>query len=243
MSDLTAVVIENLRGEINKTWFLQKAAHQLRSPLGSIYSLLKVIRKGYLGAVNGQQQQSLIRCEKRLEKLGVVVDDLLKLGIKRLHRDRATIQAVDATKVMKKVKELWETRASEKRITLEFAIKKPVPKVMADEELLDELFDNLISNAIKYTPPGGTVSVTLAKMGEEAVCFEVCDTGIGIPQEDIPRLFTEFFRAENAKVLSEEGTGLGLAIVKEILDFLGGSISVKSKLGEGTTMTCLLPTV
>ena len=78
---------------------------------------------------------------------------------------------------------------------------------------------------------------------EHLVRFEVSDTGIGIPEEDIPRLFTEFFRAENAKAVSEEGTGLGLAIVKEILDFLGGSISVKSKVGEGTTLTCLLPAV
>lgn len=243
LSDLTALAIETLRGEINKTWFLQKAAHQLRSPFGAIYSLMKVLRKGYLGPVSEQQQDAVLRCEKRLEMLGVMVNDLLKLGIKRQHADRAIIQAVDGVKILRALEELYESSASEKGVTVDFVIEESIPELMADEKLLDELFGNLISNAMKYTPPGGKVRVALAREREHLVRFEVSDTGIGIPEEDIPRLFTEFFRAENAKALSEEGTGLGLAIVKEILDFLGGSISVKSKVGEGTTLTCLLPAV
>jgi len=243
LSDLTALAIETLRGEINKTWFLQKAAHQLRSPFGAIYSLMKVLRKGYLGPVSEQQQDAILRCEKRLEMLGVMVNDLLKLGIKRQHADRAIIQAVDGVKILRALEELYESSASEKGVTVDFVIEESIPELMADEKLLDELFGNLISNAMKYTPPGGKVRVALAREREHLVRFEVSDTGIGIPEEDIPRLFTEFFRAENAKALSEEGTGLGLAIVKEILDFLGGSISVKSKVGEGTTLACLLPAV
>jgi two-component system phosphate regulon sensor histidine kinase PhoR len=112
---------------------------------------------------------------------------------------------------------------------------------MGDEKLLDELFTNLISNAVKYTPSGGKVSVALEPLSHDRVKFQVSDTGIGIPEEDVSRLFTEFFRAENAKALAEEGTGLGLVIVKEILDFFGGSIFLRSKVGEGTTFTCLLP--
>jgi two-component sensor histidine kinase len=243
MSDLTALAIETLRGEINKTWFLQKAAHQLRSPFSAIYSLMKVLRKGYLGPVSEQQQDAILRCEKRLEMLGTMVNDLLKLGIKRQHQDKAAIQAVDGVKVLRALAELYRSSASEKGVEVDFVIDESAPELMADEKLLDELFGNLISNAIKYTPPGGKVRVSLATESEHRVRFEVSDTGIGIPEEDIPRLFTEFFRAENAKAQAEEGTGLGLVIVKEILDFLGGSISVKSKVGEGTTLTCLLPSV
>jgi len=243
LSDLTALAIETLRGEINKTWFLQKAAHQLRSPFSAIYSLMKVLRKGYLGPVSEQQQDAILRCEKRLEILGTMVNDLLKLGIKRQHQDRAAIQPVNGVKVLRALEELYASPASEKGVAVDFVIEESVPELMADETLLDELFGNLISNAIKYTPPGGKVRVSLAGEKEHRVRFEVSDTGIGIPEEDIPRLFTEFFRAENAKALAEEGTGLGLVIVKEILDFLGGSISVKSKVGEGTTLTCLLPSV
>jgi two-component sensor histidine kinase/uncharacterized protein YigA (DUF484 family) len=243
LSDLTALAIETLRGEINKTWFLQKAAHQLRSPFGAIYSLMKVLRKGYLGPVSEQQQDAILRCEKRLEMLGTMVNDLLKLGIKRQHQDRAVIQAVDGVKVLRALEELYGSSASEKGVAVDFVLDESVPELMADEKLLDELFGNLISNAIKYTPSGGKVRVSLAMESEHRVRFEVSDTGIGIPEEDIPRLFTEFFRAENAKAQAEEGTGLGLVIAKEILDFLGGSISVKSKVGEGTTLTCLLPSV
>jgi len=243
LSDLTALAIETLRGEINKTWFLHKAAHQLRSPFGAIYSLMKVLRKGYMGSVNEQQQDAILRCEKRLEMLGAMINDLLNLGIKRQHGDRAMIQPVDGVKILRALEELYESSASEKGATIDFVIEESVPELMADGKLLDELFGNLISNAIKYTPPGGKIRVSLAREREHLVRFEVSDTGIGIAEEDIPRLFTEFFRGENAKAQAEEGTGLGLAIVKEILDFIGGSISVKSKVGEGTTLTCLLPAV
>ena len=243
LSDLTALAIETLRGEINKTWFLHKAAHQLRSPFNAIYSLMKVLRKGYLGPVNEQQQDAILRCEKRLEMLGAMINDLLNLGIKRQHGDRAQIQPVDGAKILRALQELYQTSASEKGVTIRFVIEETVPELMADAKLLDELFVNLLSNALKYTPSGGAILVSLARERDHLVRFEVSDTGIGIADQDIPRLFTEFFRGENAKAQAEEGTGLGLAIVKEILDFIGGTISVKSKVGEGTTMTCLLPAV
>jgi signal transduction histidine kinase len=243
VSDLTALAIETLRGEISKTWFLQKAAHQLKSPFGAVYSLMKVLRKGYLGPVSEEQQDALLRCERRLETMGKLVNDLLKLGIRRMSTDRTTLHSVDGAKVVAALSDLFETSASEKGVRLTFQIRDSIPPIMGDEKLLEELFTNLISNAVKYTPSGGKVSVVLEPLSHDRVKFQVSDTGIGIPEEDVSRLFTEFFRAENAKALAEEGTGLGLVIVKEILDFLGGSISVRSKVGEGTTFTCLLPVV
>jgi two-component sensor histidine kinase len=241
VSDLTALAIETLKGEINKTWFLQKAAHQLKSPFSAVYSLIKVLRKGYIGPVSEQQQDALLRCERRLETLGKLVNDLLKLGIRRMSADRTALHPVDGAKVMAGLSELFETSASEKGVQLTLQIGDAIPAVTGDEKLLDELFTNLISNAVKYTPSGGKVIAVLEPLSHDRIKFQVSDTGIGIPEEDVSRLFTEFFRAENAKALAEEGTGLGLVIVKEILDFLGGSISVRSKVGEGTTFTCLLP--
>ncbi len=241
VSDLTALAIETLKMEISKTWFLQKAAHQLKSPFNAIYSLMKVLRKGYMGPVTEQQQDALLRCEKRLEMLGSLVSDLLKLGIRRMSSDRVTPHAVDAGRVLTSLADLFESPASGKGVQIAFQIGDGVPQVMGDEKLIDELFTNLISNAVKYTPSGGKVNVVLEPLSRDRVKFQVSDTGIGIPEEDVSRLFTEFFRAENAKALAEEGTGLGLVIVKEIVDFLGGSISVKSRVGDGTTFTCLLP--
>jgi anti-sigma regulatory factor (Ser/Thr protein kinase) len=241
VSDLTALAIETLRGEISKIWFLQKAAHQLKSPFSAVYSLMKVLRKGYLGPVSEKQMDALLRCERRLEMLGKLVNDLLKLGIRRMGSDRTAIHPVDGVKIMAALRELFGTAASEKNLTIAFEISDSLPPILGDEELLDELFTNLISNAIKYTPKGGAVEVTLEPISHDRVKFRVSDTGIGIPDGDLSRMFVEFFRAENAKELEEEGTGLGLVIVKEIVDFIGGSVTLKSQVGKGTTVTCLLP--
>ena len=241
LSDLTALAVDSLRGEISKVWFLQKAAHQLKSPFSAVYSLMKVLRKGYLGPVNDKQQDALLRCEKRLEMFGKLVNDLLKLGIRRMGPDRSAILPVDGSKIMAAVMELFQSAASQKKVNAVFEIGDSLPLILANEDLLDELFSNLISNAVNYTPPGGEVKVVLEPLSPERVKFEVSDTGIGIPERDIPRLFVDFFRAENAKEVLEEGTGLGLVIVKEILDFIGGTITLRSKVGKGTTVTCLLP--
>jgi K+-sensing histidine kinase KdpD len=241
MADLIALAIETLRSELNKTWFLHKAAHELRSPFNAIYSMLKVLGGGFIGPLNPEQKEMTERCIRRIEILGDLVNDLLKLGIKRVDVDRAKIHPVDGAALLTAQESLFQTQAREKNVTLRFHVEDPLPQIMGDEKLLDELFTNLISNAVKYTPQDGKVQVSLLKEDQNWVCLDVADTGIGIAKEDIPRLFTEFFRAENAKAFAEVGTGLGLAIVKEILDFLHGSISVESQPGQGTRIRCLLP--
>ncbi|MBN1106412.1 MAG: GAF domain-containing protein [Deltaproteobacteria bacterium] len=243
MSDLIALAIETLRSEINKTWFLRKAAHQLRSPFTAIYSMLKVLGGGYLGTLNKEQKEMVLRCIRRIEMLGDLINDLLKLGIKRVEADKARIHPVDGGSIMNSLATLFQSQAQEKRVEVSFTVEETLPQIMGDERLVDELFTNLISNAMKYTPPGGRVRVFLGKENQNWVRLEVADTGIGVPEEDQHRLFTEFFRAENAKALVEEGTGLGLVIVKEILDHLGGTISFESKVGQGTKIRCLLPAI
>jgi K+-sensing histidine kinase KdpD len=243
MSDLVAMAIETLRGEINKTWFLQKAAHQLRSPFSTIYSMLKVMAGGFMGPVGGEQREMLQRCIRRIESLGDLINDLLKLGIKRSEADRAVIHPVDGARILNNLAPLFEAQAREKQVKIEFQVESPLAQIMGDEKLLDELFTNLISNAVKYTPSGGDVRVLLGTEDENRIRLEVKDTGIGIPQEDLCRLFTEFFRAENAKAFCEEGTGLGLVIVKEIVDYLRGVVLIESKENEGTKVSCLLPAI
>ena len=243
MTDLTAMTIEKLKIDVSKSWFMKKAAHQLRSPLNAIYSMLKLVRNGYLGPVEPRQDETLGRCERRIEILADLINDLLKLGEGRREVVRKPFHPVDIPTALKQIVPLYQGRAMEKGIQIEFQIQEPLPDVGGDEELVDDLFTNLISNAIKYTPRGGEVRVSLSKEGRDWIRFEVSDTGIGIPEADIPRLFSEFFRAENAKAFEEQGTGLGLVIVKEVLDRLRGSIRVQSKLGQGTTFTCMIPTI
>ena len=146
-------------------------------------------------------------------------------------------------KIMKALVGLYQAQASEKEIDITFHIEDSLPEILADEKLADDFFNNLVSNAIKYTETGGKVDVSLSKESQHRVRFEVSDAGMGIEEADIPHLFSEFFRTENAKAHIEEGTGLGLVIVKEILDRLKGTIEVKSTMGQGTRFTCRLPSV
>jgi two-component sensor histidine kinase len=243
MTDLTALAIEKLRTDLNKTWFMNKAAHQLRSPLNAIFSMLRVLRNGYLGSVSEQQVETLTRCEKRIEILGALIKDLLKLGAGRAEAGTTTLRPVELTKAIRQIAPLYETQSADKGISIQFQIQEPLPDVLADDSLVDELLTNLISNAVKYTPEGGTVQVSLTKVDRGWLKLEIVDSGIGIPEEDLPRLFTEFFRSENAKAFEEQGTGLGLVIIKEVLDRLRGTIQVRSKVGQGTTFTCLIPTI
>jgi len=107
-------------------------------------------------------------------------------------------------------------------------------------EGLTRAFTNLVSNAVKYTPKGGAVAISVRRKGA-VIVLEVADTGIGIPEDALPRMFTEFYRAKNAKATAEEGTGLGLAIAKDVVERHRGQITVESKVGKGSVFTVSLP--
>ena len=206
--------------------------------------MIGTVRKGYIGPVNDRQGDMLDKCEKRIRVLVKLIDDLLRLGKERAEIGGLELIPVDPAGILSSILPLYRNQAEEKGVTLTVEIEDSVSRISAHDQLLDELFTNLISNAVKYTGKGGEVTVSLTNDGNGRVRFEVRDTGIGIPQEDIPKLFSsEFFRAENAKEMTEEGTGLGLVIAKEITDRLGGTILVESKIGEGARVICLLPAV
>ena len=241
MADLTAIGIENIRNQENKAWFLKKAAHQLRAPLNAAVSMLDMLDKGYHGPVDPGQKAVLSRCRTRISLLGSMVGDLLKIGIKRADRQAYTADAVDVKKKLREVADFYEARASEKNIRFELQIDEAIPSIRTDPQLLDDLFSNLVSNAIKYTPDGGAVSVALSLDKRSHILLDVSDTGIGIPDNDVSNIFNEFYRSENAREYTEQGTGLGLVIVKEALDILQGTIMVESRIGKGTRFVCRFP--
>lgn len=243
MSDLTAIAIERLRGELTKAWFFNKAAHQLRSPLHALMSMLRVLEDGYMGQVNERQREALARCEKRIRIMGDLIEDLLKVGRRRAETSPKALMPLNLAQALRHVTSLYEEEAKAKGLDFQVRIHEPIPDVLSEDSLVDELLTNLISNAVKYTPRGGSVVVSLSKEGRVWVKLEVTDTGIGIPVEELPKLFTEFFRASNARAMDERGTGLGMVIVKESLDRMRGTIQVTSKPGQGTTFTCLIPTI
>lgn len=241
VTELTALAMQNLKSELNKTWFLQKAAHQLRSPLAAMDTALKVLRKAYVGPLNDRQAEMVLQCERRIESLSGLIADLLHLGIKRIDSSPARLHPVDLEALIGRLASVFQTEAREKEVDLSLSISTGLPPVLGNEKLVDDLFTNLLSNAIKYTPAGGRVTVSVEQQDDGYLCLQVADTGIGVPQEQIPRLFTEFFRAENAKAHTDQGTGLGLVIVKEAVDRLRGTIRMESHEGQGTRVICRLP--
>ena len=118
---------------------------------------------------------------------------------------------------------------------------KSLPLITADKDRIDQVIVNIISNAIKYTPDNGTIAVSSSLLPGERVSIKVIDNGLGIPEEDLPRIFERFYRVEKARTTDTGGTGLGLAIAKELIEAHGGSIEISSKMGVGTMVEIILP--
>lgn len=229
--------IESL--EATKSTFVRTFTHELRSPVGVIHSLLRNLTDGYAGDITPLQRDLLERAVRRTAFLQELIDDLLDLSAGKVQAKSAVvIEELLLHTVLLKVFKRFEVPAQEKGVTFQWTSDEASAEalVLANPEGLDRIFNNLISNAIKYTPRGGDVRVGLSIEGEEAV-VRVEDTGIGIPEDAIPRLFHEFYRAPNAKEVESKGTGLGLAIVKDTVALFGGHIDVQSKLGVGTLFT------
>jgi two-component sensor histidine kinase len=241
IAELTALAMQNLKSELNKAWFFQKAAHQLRSPLNAVDTILKVLRKSYAGPLNSAQTDMLLTCERRIEGLSSMIQDLLQLGLKRAESAPAVLRPIDLGSLLSRTAEVFKAQAVEKRIDMTFVIDEGLPPVLGEERLLDDLCTNLLSNAVKYTPSGKSVRVMLHREEAARLCLQVIDTGIGIPQDQQPQLFTEFFRADNAKAFTDQGTGLGMVIVKEAVDRLRGTIVIESRENQGTRVICRLP--
>jgi len=221
-----------------KSVFMRTTAHELRAPIAAIQSYLTVILQGY--ASLEEQRPMLERAAQRASELLDLVADLLNLARLKELKTEPKKQEVSLEEILDDVLSLHTPEAEEKQITLELETR-PCPPVIANPAHIKQLWTNLISNAIKYTPAGGRVAVRLFPEDEGAVVGEVEDTGIGIAKEDLPNLFKEFSRTDQAKALTQHGTGLGLSIVKQIVQRYNGHIRVESELGEGTRFTFRLP--
>jgi signal transduction histidine kinase len=243
-----AVAIENAEAydvlrtlDREKTRFVQTVTHELRSPLQVTQNLMAVLRGGYTGPLNDRQTDLLERARHRVAFLGTLVDDLLDLAAGRIDAGEAKARqgTVDLAGAIRCVCARFEAACRAKGLWLRLTCPDEGLSVWSDPAGLDRLFDNLVGNAVKYTRVGG-VRVELARAGESAQIV-VADTGIGIPSDEQPRLFEEFFRARNAKQVEERGTGLGLTIVRDLVTRCGGRLAIESAENQGTTVTVSMP--
>lgn len=227
------------RLDAERTRFMLLVTHELRAPISTIYSALQLVRAGYTSPP--QTEEMLERAQSRASELLTLIGELLDLTKVReqtVHWQSLTpIQVAD---VLRNVVEFMSADATRHNLSLVTDIAPDLAPVRAVPDQMKLVWTNLLSNAIKYNQPGGSVVVSLSQ-DERQVIGQVRDTGIGIAREDMPRLFEEFYRAGNAKLVSPHGTGVGLAIVRRIIESWGGTITVQSELGHGTTFTFFLP--
>ncbi len=252
----TAPVLDDRGGFLGRIWtlrevteqreldrlkddFVATVSHELRTPLTSMMGFLEMIREGEAGELNDEQQRFLAIVYRSSERLQRLVGDLLFVA--RLDANGLQLQFadVDVTEVVRDAVESTAALARSRAIDLRAELAD-VPSIFGDRERLSQLVGNLISNALKFTPEGGIVTARTFVDGDSAV-IEVTDTGIGIPEAEQSRLFQRFFRSSTATEQAIPGTGLGLVISRAIAEAHGGTISVRSAPGAGTSFRVELP--
>lgn len=234
-------ITEEKRLEDIKRDFVANVSHELRTPLASI--------KGYSetlidGAMDDKKvsKNFLNIIDKQATRMARLIDDLLILSRIESEPFKVETKSLDIATLAKSTVSSLNKHAIDKKIDLQLTIENNLPKVHGDEDRLEQVFVNLIENAIKYTPEEGKVFINIYKKDENVVTT-VKDTGLGIPKVDLPRIFERFYRVDKARSREMGGTGLGLAIVKHIIQGHGGDIKVESEMGKGTEFLFTLKAV
>ncbi|MBI3609197.1 MAG: phosphate regulon sensor histidine kinase PhoR [Nitrospirae bacterium] len=219
--------------------FVANVSHELRTPLTSI--------KGYIEALLDGAKNDPRKCDeflgiiqKHADQLNALLSDLLQLSTIESGQYQWRRGAVSVPDLIGRAVHLLQPLAEKKRQTIAVAPAEGVGPVTGDADKLTEVLINLIDNAIKYTPDGGRITVETRQSGS-AVEIAVCDTGIGIPSREIPRIFERFYRVDRARSREVGGTGLGLSIVKHIIEAHGGKVSVESRMRKGSRFIVTLP--
>jgi signal transduction histidine kinase len=223
-----------------KSQYMRKVSHELRGPLGTIKTALRVVLEGLVGEVPERSRDLISRAERRAGELAELTRDLLALSRAREGGLATDMVAVKLDELVKAVVEEMGPAAADAGVALSFKAAADLGEVQGDPAGLQQLLGNLVSNGIRYTPRGGTVEVRVRQTAH-FVRFEVEDTGMGIAEEDVPRVFEDFFRSTSARERVPEGTGLGLSIVKAVAEEHGGSVAVESTPGCGTRFIIDLP--
>jgi two-component system phosphate regulon sensor histidine kinase PhoR len=217
--------------------FVANVSHELKTPLAAIRGYAETLRDGALDEPPTARRFTE-RILQHCGRLQALLDDLLTLS--RLESIApAPSEPVDLNEVVQRAVDLLAATARERQVTFEVE-EEALPELRGDTDSIERMVLNLLDNAIKYNQPGGEVRVRLAQDGQHAV-LEVSDTGIGIPQESLVRIFERFYRVDKGRARDDGGTGLGLAIVKHVVQAHGGQVDVESRVGKGTAFRVRLP--
>jgi PAS domain S-box-containing protein len=228
------------RANRSKSTFLSMVSHELRTPLSVVRGYVSLILEGRIGPGMDQIREALQVADKRARHLQHLIEELLDLS--RIEAGKLSIKKenLDLRKHLEETAEMFRDDQEQKKLAMELDIPDDLPAVYADHDKIHQVFTNLISNAVKFSNPGGAVTIS-ARASGESVEIQVLDSGIGIPADRLDRIFDKFYQVDSSDTRKHPGTGLGLSIVKMIIEALGGGIHVTSEVGEGTAFTITLP--
>ncbi|MEC3850849.1 histidine kinase [Paenarthrobacter ureafaciens] len=226
-----------------KTDFLATVNHELRTPLTSITAYLDMIRDGSGGPVPDGIKKMLDVIARNSDRLRRLIEDMLTVSMQ--DGSNLDLKPVDVDKLLQVVVATLRPLAESRHVDISYVEASEDIEVTADEAKLEQVFTNIVANAIKFTPEGGRVGITSVLEetddGGHAALVRVADTGLGIPEHDLPHIFTRFYRASNATSAAVPGSGLGLAIAHDIISRHMGRLNLDSTLGAGTTVSIELP--
>jgi len=222
-----------------KSRFISMVSHELRTPLTSMKEAISIVSDEVAGKINKDQRHFLNIAKRNIDRLARLINEVLDFQKLEAGKMRANIQENDINEVVGEVQKTMLSSAKKKGIGILLELDDNLPKIRFDRDKIIQVLTNLIDNAVKVTPEKGQVSVFVQHKGEDLV-IRVSDTGMGIPKEDLPKIFDRFHQVHQPGQ-QIKGTGLGLPIVKKIVMMHGGRIEVESEVGQGTTFTAFLP--
>lgn len=232
-----------------KSEFVSMVSHELRTPLTIIKEGIRLNLDGTAGPTNDTQKECLNMALDGANRLGRLISDLLDVSRIEAGRLRLAKREVDINKLLENLRDSYKGSMLEKKIALEFNITRDVPKVFGDPDKITQVVTNLIDNALKFTNEGGRITVAVTEKvlmadPEQANGFvevSVADTGLGIPKDEVERIFEKFYQIGSHLTRQSGGSGLGLSIAKSLVEAHGGKISVQSELGKGSRFIFTLP--
>ncbi len=222
-----------------KSEYVLRVSHDIKEHLSAIQGCLEPVVGGITGELNPKQLDLVQRATKRTVKLMFFVKALLKITRIKLKQE-IKMEQFSFTDMFSEATAAVSLKAKERNISLGCAVEPGIDKMRGAKEYLQEAFTNILANAVKYTPCNGKIDIRVNNKGN-TILIQVKDTGIGIPKDELPRIFDEFYRASNAKEVEKDGTGLGLSIAKQVVQRHNGKIWAESEEGKGSTFNIILP--
>lgn len=223
-----------------KSEFVSVAAHQMRTPLSGIKWSLDMLAKEHLGPINVKQKRMLLKSHESNERMILLVNNLLNTDRIESGKTELNLTRLDLRDLITNVLYYIYPQANSKDIEVNVLAEKELTSVEVDPEKMREVFQNILENAVKYTEKGGRIDIDIYHEKQKAI-VSVSDNGIGIPEDYKDKIFTKFYRGDNAVKMKTDGSGLGLFVAKEIVERHGGTLSFKSEVGVGSTFYISIP--